>query len=394
MPMTAAEDPLAWIDDELAALEERDLRRRLQSRRGRQGPTIELDGRTLVNFGSNDYLGLAGDPRLVEAAIRNAREEGVGAGASPLVAGHSEAHEQLERSLAEFEGTEAAIVFPSGFAANVGTVTALAGRDDAIFADQLNHASLIDGCRLSRADVHVYPHRDLAELERMLAARRPHRRRLIVTDSLFSMDGDLAPLAEIAALARRYDAMLLIDEAHATGIFGEHGRGVAEALGVEFAGMVRVGTLSKALGVMGGFVCGSRSLIDFVANRARTYVFSTAPSPLLAGAAIEALQIVAASPEGRRQLLERAAGLRDTLRSQGWNVGDSASQIIPILVGPAKVAVELSARLAEQGCYVPAIRPPSVSEGEARLRLSLSAVHDESALEKLVAAFARSRPRS
>jgi len=212
-------NPLAWLDEELAALDAQDLRRSLQIRDGEQAVRVTLDGQERINFGSNDYLGLAADPRLVEAAAQAAQQEGWGSGASPLIVGRSVWHERLERRLADFEGTEAALIFSSGFAANLGAITALVGRGDAIYGDQLNHASIIDGCRLSRAEVHVYPHRDVARLEELLKAGATYRRRLIVTDSLFSMDGDLAPLVELAELAERYDAMLMVDEAHATGVF-------------------------------------------------------------------------------------------------------------------------------------------------------------------------------
>jgi len=383
--------PLAWLDDELAALDAENLRRTLHERRGAQGPTIVVDGRSMINFGSNDYLGLAGDARLVEAAVATAREEGWGSGASPLVIGRSARQVALERRLAEFEGTEAALVFPSGFAANQATIAALVSRGDAVFGDQLNHASLIDGCRLSRAEVKVYPHGDLAQLEELLLSAASYRRRLIVTDGLFSMDGDLAPLAELAVLAERYRAMLLVDEAHATGVFGPHGRGVAELLQVDHAISVRIGTLSKALGSSGGFVAGSRALVDWLANKARAYVFSTAPPAATCAAALAALDIVEREPERRIRLLERAAGLRQQLRAQGWNVGTGESQIVPVVVGDASRATALQALLAERGLFVPAIRPPSVPAGTSRLRISLSASHSAEMTCKLVEALAVGR---
>jgi 8-amino-7-oxononanoate synthase len=364
-----------WINDELARLDRIDLRRRLPEALGRQGPIVERQGRRVVNFASNDYLGLAGDERLATAAAAACRAVGVGRGASPLICGRAAAHAALEQQLAEFEGVEAALLFPSGFAANAGVVPALVGRGDAIYADSANHASLIDGCRLARAATHVYPHADVPALEQLLRQGQAYRRRLVVTDSLFSMDGDLAPLAEIAKLAARYDAMLLVDEAHATGVFGEHGRGVAEAVGADESVMIRVGTLSKALGAAGGFVCGSRTAIEWLANRARTYVFSTAHPAAVAAAASEALAIVAQEPWRRTTLLDSAAELRQRLAEQGWNTGQSASQIIPIVVGSPAAAVELSAALLAHGYWIPAIRPPSVPAGQSLLRLSLSAAH-------------------
>jgi 8-amino-7-oxononanoate synthase len=380
-------DPLAWLDDELDSLARRDLLRQLRTYDGPQRARLAIDGREFINFGSNDYLGLAADERLAASASRAAALNGAGAGASPLVVGHSRAVEQLETRLAEFEGVEAALVFASGFAANAGTIAALVGPGDAVYSDALNHASIVDGCRLSRAAVHVYRHADIAHLAELLRAGGRFRRRLIVTDSLFSMDGDLAPLDDLAELARRRDCMLMIDEAHATGVFGRQGRGVAEHLGVEDGVHVRVGTLSKALGGMGGFVASRRSLVEWLVNRGRPYVFSTALAPPMAAAAQAALEIVRDEPVRRETLLARSADLRVRLEGQGWNVGKSASQIIPLLVGESARALALSAELARRGFWAPAIRPPSVPEGQARLRISLSCEHAAETIEALVAAL-------
>jgi 8-amino-7-oxononanoate synthase len=378
---------LDWIDGELAALDAQGVRRRLHSRSSPQAARLTLDGRELINFGSNDYLGLAADPRLSAAVAAALAREGWGSGASPLVTGYASLHAELERRLAELEGVEAALLFPSGFAANMGAVAALVGPGDAVFADRKNHASLWEGCRLSRADVRVYPHCDWQRLDDLLARsvrEGKHRRRLIVSDSLFSMDGDLAPLVELAELAARHGAMLMIDEAHATGVFGADGRGVAQQLGVEQGIDVRVGTLSKALGSSGGFVAGSRKLIEWLVNRARPYIYSTAAPAAAAAAALAALDIVAAQPQRRRELLARAGTVRRELVAQGWDVGRSASQIIPIVVGEPLRAVELSARLLERGLWAPAIRPPTVPEGEACLRLSLTCGHTPQMIDALL----------
>jgi 8-amino-7-oxononanoate synthase len=380
--------PLDWIDAELARLEREGLSRRLVTHEGSQGPAIRIGGEELINFGANDYLALGADERLKDAVRTAIDREGFGAGASPLVTGHSTSHTELERRLAEFEGTEAALVFSSGFAANVGTVAALVDRGDGIFADEKNHASLIDGCRLSRAEVHVYRHGDAAHLGELLLQKRDHRKRLIVTDSLFSMDGDFAPLRELAVLAREHDCMLLVDEAHATGVFGDHGRGLCELLGVEDAVHIRVGTLSKALGCSGGFVIGSKSLITWLYNRARPYIFSTAHPPANAAAAKAALDIVEHEPERRFTLLERARALREELRRQRWNIGRSESQIIPVVIGDANRTMLLAARLREQGLLVPGIRPPSVPPGESLLRISLSYGHTAEMIERLTSALA------
>jgi 8-amino-7-oxononanoate synthase len=368
-------DRLAWIDRQLAALEREGLRRRLALRTGPQAARLVVDGRELVNFGSNDYLGLAADPRLVAALVEAARDEGWGSGASPLLSGYAQGHRRLEEQLAEFEGTEAALLFSSGFAANVGAIAALVGPGDVVYADRKNHASLLDGCRLSRADVRVYPHCDWQRLDGLLAMAGGHRRRLIATDGLFSMDGDLAPLDRLVEVAQRRDAMLLVDEAHATGVFGPQGRGVAEELGVEDRVDVRVGTLSKALGSVGGFVAGSRSLIEWLVNRARPYVFSTAQPPAVAAAAMAALNIVRHEPQCRQDLLAAARSLRNELATQGWDVGRSASQIISLLIGEPGRAVALSAALRDRGLLVPAIRPPTVPRGESCLRISLTCGH-------------------
>ncbi|HEY3391937.1 MAG TPA: 8-amino-7-oxononanoate synthase [Lacipirellulaceae bacterium] len=417
-------DPLAWIDVELGRLDRAGLRRRLAMRQGRQTARIVINGRELINFGCNDYLGLAADERLIAAATRAAEREGWGSGASPLVSGRSESHAALERELAEFEATEAALVFPSGFAANAGIIPALVEDEDAIFGDAKNHASLIDGCRLSKATRFIYPHGDCAALEKLLQSADRFRRRLIVTDTLFSMDGDLAAVAELAELARKYDAMLMVDEAHATGVFGENGRGVAELQdagcrmrdagkerGASEAGFdaiaglpssapfsdfhervhIRVGTLSKALGSGGGFVCGRRSLIDWLANRARSYVFSTAQPPATSAGALAALEIVRTEPHRRERLLASALELRFRLQDQGWDTGRSESQIIPIAVGDAKLTMELAGRLREAGFFVPGIRPPSVPEGESLLRISLCFHHTAEMVDGLVGALGRLR---
>ncbi|MCH7729005.1 MAG: 8-amino-7-oxononanoate synthase [Planctomycetes bacterium] len=378
-------DPLTWLEDELAELEAAKLRRILVTRGSPQSAGgIELADRKLVNFSSNDYLGFAADKRLADAVRSAVLTCGWGSGASPLVTGRANLHVKLEHELANFEGTEAALLFASGYAANVGTVASLVGRGDLILSDAKNHASIIDGCRLSGARIQVYPHGDTKYLVKMLEQARAFRRRLIVTDSLFSMDGDLAPLPILADLADEFDAMLMVDEAHATGVFGETGRGVAEHFSVEDRIDVRVGTLSKGLGSMGGFVAGRQELIDWLANRARPYVFSTATPEAVCAAGLAALQIVGDEPERRQQLLHRAGVLRDTLRQDGWNIGLSASQIIPIIVGDPERTMQMGEALRQQGLLVPGIRPPTVPDGESLLRISLSYSHTDEMIDRLV----------
>ena len=380
-------EPLGWIDGDLAELAALDLIRPHRVRSGRQGATVVLDGRELVNFGANDYLGYAGDVRLTKAASKAACAEGFGAGASPLVSGHSQTHDTLERAISRLLGAEAALVFPSGFAANSATIAAVAGPGDAIYSDERNHASLIDGCRLARAAVHVYPHRDLAALERLLATSA--RRRLIVSDTLFSMDGTIAPLADLCEVARRHAAILMVDEAHATGVFGERGSGLVEETGCDDGVHIRVGTLSKALGAGGGFVAGHDRLVEFLRHKARAWVFSTAHPPAVAGAAVRAIELLSQEPERRRELLARAAAFRERLTARGVDIGGAEAQIVPVIAGEAAAAVALSARLAEAGFFVPAIRPPSVPTGQSLVRASLSWLHSESDLVRLADALAR-----
>jgi 8-amino-7-oxononanoate synthase len=383
-------DPLAWMDEELNDRRGRGLYRRRRHVQSAQGVRIRLRGRTFLNFSSNDYLNLATDPRLARAATLAARRYGCGAGASPLVSGHLPPHRGLERDLARWEGTQKAVVFSSGFAANLAAVGSLAGPDDTVFSDELNHASLIDSCRLARARVHVYRHRDANHLHDLLAhAAGSARRRLIVSDTVFSMDGDLAPLAELGALAEHYDCLLLIDEAHATGVLGEEGRGLREVdpPHCDPERVIKVGTLSKALGAQGGFTCGSRRLADWLVNHARPYIFSTALAPPTAAAARRAVALVRAEPERRRHLLDLAALLREQLRDAGFPHSGSHCQIVPVMIADSHAAMELSARLEEQGLLVPAIRPPSVPEGTARLRISLTAGHTAEDVTRLAAAL-------
>ena len=381
-------DPLAWIDEELSQREGDGLLRRLTTYD--DSPTSALiasDGRQLVNFASNDYLHLARDPRLATAVRAALERHAWGSGASPLITGHTTCHAKLEQQLARFEQTEAALVFSSGYAANVGTIQSLVGRGDVVFSDEKNHASIIDGCRLSGARVQVYRHVDMDFLQKILAQAGGFRRRLVVTDSLFSMDGDLAPLAPLVDLAAQHDAMLLIDEAHATGVFGEQGRGVAEHLGVQSDIPAKIGTLSKALGCAGGFVAGSQRLIDWLVNRARPYIYSTAQAAAGMAAATAALEIVRREPERRRTLLQRADIMRGELRKQGWPI-QSESQIVPIMTGDPESALRMSAILRGQGMLVPAVRPPSVPEVESLLRISLSYGHSDAMVQQLLETFA------
>ena len=388
-PPTAAAalpEALAWIDEGLEALRRDGLERPRRVRTGRQGRVVDLDGASLVNFGSNDYLGLAGDVRLTKAASRAACAEGFGAGASPLVSGHSATHAALEAALASLLGTGDALLFPSGFAANAATVATLVGPGDLIASDERNHASIIDGCRLSRAGIAVFPHRDPAAVDRLLTASAA-RRKLIVTDSLFSMDGTLAPLADLAEVARRHGAILLVDEAHATGVFGQRGSGLVEETGTADGVHVRVGTLSKALGAAGGFVAGHPRLIEWLRHSARAWIFSTAHPPAVAGAALAAIDLLAAEPHRRIELLQRAAAFRARLAAARLDIAGASAQIVPVVVGTPAAATGLAARLAAAGLFVPAIRPPSVPAGGSLVRASLTWLHGEGDLDRLATAL-------
>jgi 8-amino-7-oxononanoate synthase len=373
------------LDEELAKeLNEIDaggLRRRLREVATAQGEVVEIDGVRVINFSSNNYLGLADHPALVDAAGRALREAGAGAGAARLIVGNLRVHGALERRLAGFVETEAALLFTSGYQANVGVLAALAGAEDALFSDALNHASLIDGCRLSRARVHVYRHGDLDDLATALRATRA-RRRFIVTDTVFSMDGDLAPLPALRELADRYGAHLVIDEAHATGVLGPGGRGLAARDGIRAE--VHIATLGKALGAFGAFVAGSRTLVDFLLHRARSFIFTTALPPSVAAAALAGVEL-AASPEGearRRRLTGNVERFRQALAARGLLArGAGTSPIFPILVGDERRAMEATRRLLERGLYAQAIRTPTVAPGAARLRLALMATHTREHLD-------------
>ncbi len=342
------------------------------------GPKAAIGGREVLCLCGNDYLGLAGDPALRAAAVEAVGRWGVGAGASRLVCGTTALHVELERRLAAFKRTQAALVTSTGWMANHAAVHALTRHGDLILCDKLNHASILDAAMACGARLRTFPHRDTRRLQRLLEAHRGEGRRcLIATDSLFSMDGDIAPLAEMVRLKRHFDAQLLIDEAHATGVMGAGGRGAAELLDVEDGIDAAVGTLSKAIGALGGFVAGPAALIDTIVNTGRAFVYTTALPPMLCAAALAALDIIRDQPQRRRRLLAMAEGLRGLLAAAGLKTGDSNSQIIPVMMGEASEAVRVSKALLERGFFVPAIRPPTVPRGASRLRVSLSAAHSE-----------------
>ena len=375
-------ESLHWLEEDLGAIRSDDLFRPVRVRLGRQSGTVTLNDLQLINFGSNDYLGYAGDSRLIKASAKGACSEGAGAGASPLVSGHSALHESLGQNISSLLDTEETLIFPSGYAANTSTIACLTGPHDLIVSDAHNHASIIDGCRLSGANVQIYPHRNITEAANLLRSI-PARRRLIVTDSLFSMDGTIAPLADMAQLAHDTKSMLLVDEAHATGLFGIHGSGLVEETGIASSVAVRIGTLSKALGSSGGFVSGHRTLIDYLRHRARSWMFSTAHPPASAAAAIQAIKLLSEEPFRRKKLTESATLFRQKLLSHGVDIGDAEAHVVPVFVKTPQRAVQIAASLVRDGFFVPAIRPPSVPTDSSLLRVSLSYIHTQDTIDSL-----------
>jgi 8-amino-7-oxononanoate synthase len=377
---------LGWIDDELAGIRANGLERTLLELSSAPGPTVLHDGREYLLLGSNNYLDLANHRDVVAAAVDAAQRYGAGAGASRLVSGAIDLQARLETEVAALVGAEAALLFSSGYLANVSTIPALVAAGDEVFSDALNHASIIDGCRLSGARVTVYPHGDVAALETALAAATG-RRRLVISDSVFSMEGDTADIAALVAIADNHDAMLMLDESHALGVLGPSGGGAAAAAGVGEQVAVRMGTLSKSVGAAGGFIAGSRGLVQYLRHRARGFVFDTAPVPAAVGAALAGLLIVRSEPGRRHRLLELTGRLRDALAGAGLSALPGEAAIVPVILGDPRHAVEVALRLRRAGVIAPAIRPPSVPVGTSRLRLTVSAGFSEEQVDSAAAAI-------
>jgi 8-amino-7-oxononanoate synthase len=376
------------LNQRLEALRKQGLHRELRRVDSAQSPRIKISGKILLNFSSNDYLGLANDPILKAAAIQAVEKFGAGAGASRLVCGSLTPFHELEESLAAFKKTETALTFSTGYAAAVGTICALLGKDDIIVIDKLVHACIVDAARLSGAKIRVFDHNDLDDLEKILkwADKNKKAKILIVTESIFSMDGDRAPLREIVALKEKYGAWLMVDEAHATGVIGKNGRGLADELGVSDQIEIQMGTLGKALGASGGYICGSRALIDFLVNRARSFIFSTAPVPAAAAAARAAVEFIqSANGEKRRKILwQRIEQLNLKLKIKNSKLSGA---IVLILIGDETKAVELALKLRAQNIFIPAIRYPTVARGAARLRVTLTAAHSSEDIAQLIRAL-------
>ena len=377
----------AALDEELRVLEAAGLKRALRQVQQRRAGTVLLNGERVADFASNDYLGLASDPRVARAAHAVLQAEGTGAGAARVISGNHPIHEVLEHTLARLKGCDYTLLFPSGYMVNVGAIPALAGRGDAIFSDALNHASLIDGCRLSRAVTHVFPHNDLAALERLLVAERgKYRRALIVVEGVFSMDGDLCPLDRLVPLARRHQAWTYVDDAHGTGVLGDSGAGSLEHFGVHGLVDVVVGTLGKALGTSGAYVGGSQELVEFLVSRARSFMFTTGTPPALAAATLEALRIAQVEGWRRDAVRDRARRLRRRLTEAGLSMtGPEDGHVIPVRIGDPARTMALVNDLRRRGFLVGGVQPPTVSAGTSRLRISLSAVHPVELVDALAA---------
>jgi glycine C-acetyltransferase len=400
-PAKPARPPLAYLEAELAELHARHLYRPLRVMQSAQGPEVVLDGRRVISLSSNDYLGLTHDPRLREAAIAAVRDYGAGSGAVRTIAGTMELHMELEAELARFKGVEAVLTFQSGFTANTGVIPAITDERDLIVSDALNHASIIDGMRLSKAPRKIYPHRDVAALREILrsAAERgredpghegePYRSILVVTDGVFSMDGDIAPLPEIVAAAEEVGAAVMVDDAHASGVLGRNGRGTIDHFGLHGRVAIQIGTLSKAVGVLGGYVAGSATLIDYLTQRARPFLFSTSHPPAVVAACLEAIRIFQEEPERIERLWVNTRRFKAELRRLGFDTGISETPITPIMLGESALAIRFSDRLFEEGIYATSVVYPTVALDKARIRTIVTAAHSDEQLDIALDAFER-----
>jgi glycine C-acetyltransferase len=380
-------DPLGFLSAELDALTAAGLRRTLRVLEGRQQAFATIDGRTVVNLSSNNYLGLTTHPRLVERALDAIREYGVGSGSVRTIAGTMSIHMELERRLAAFKHTEAAVVFQSGFTANAGTVQSILTKDDVVVSDELNHASIIDGCRLSRATIKVFPHKDVDAARRILESLPRTQRTLVITDGVFSMDGDLGALPALASLAEEHGAIMMVDDAHASGVFGRNGRGTVDHFGLHGRIDIQVGTLSKAIGALGGYVAGSTTLIEFLHHRARPFLFSTSHPPSVAATCLAALDVLEHEPEIIDRLWENTRFFKAGLTSLGLNTGTSESPITPVIAGTGDLAMKLSDRLFEEGVFAQGIAYPTVAKDRARVRTIVTATHTHDQLQFALDAF-------
>jgi glycine C-acetyltransferase len=382
-------DPLAYLGEELDSLKQQGLYRRLRILEDEQKAHTTFDGRSVVNLSSNNYLGLTTHPRLRQRALDALQKYGVGSGSVRTIAGTMSIHMELERKLAEFKKTEAVVVFQSGFTANAGTVSSILSKEDIIVSDELNHASIIDGARLSRAAIRVFPHRDIAAARKILQELPAGPRKLLITDGVFSMDGDLGPLPDLCNLAEEYGAIMMVDDAHASGVFGKNGRGTVDHFDCHGRVHVQVGTLSKAMGALGGYVAGSQSLIEFLYHRARPFLFSTSHPPSVAATCIAAVDVLLEEPQIIDRLWENTRLFKDGLRKLGFNTGISESPITPVIVGEGALAMKLSDRLFAEGVFAQGIAFPTVARDKARVRTIVTATHTRQELQFALDVFAR-----
>ena len=377
-----------WLDTECETLEQAGLRRHLRTVMSAPTGTVNLDGRDVVLLGSNNYLGLSTHPQVIAAAVAATQTFGTGASGSRLLSGNSELYTTLETNLAKMKHTEAALVFSSGYAANTSIIPILAGEGDLILSDALNHASIIDGCRLSRATRKVYRHCDVEHLRTLLSESTEFRRRLIVTDGVFSMDGDIAPLPDLYEVATHYDAMLLVDDAHGFGVLGKDGSGTVSHFALDGESIIQMGTLSKAVGALGGYIAGSRALIELLINKARGFIFTTGLPPATLAAATAALDVIRSSPELRQRLFSHVRCLKTALTHLGCTLLPSETQILPVVLGSPQQATSIADALLAEGVFAPAIRPPAVPPDTSRLRLTVMATHTETEIQQAIDAFA------
>ncbi|MFC1667555.1 8-amino-7-oxononanoate synthase [Candidatus Omnitrophota bacterium] len=375
------------LQRELEELKIRGLFREMKRIDGAQGPTVTIDDKDVILLSSNNYLGLASHPEVIKAQIRASEEFGAGSCASRLISGNMTLHEKLEKKIAGFKGSESAILFPTGYMTNVGVISALVGQGDVIVCDKLNHASIIDGARLSGALLRTYPHKNLEKLEAILEKSSSYRKRLVITDGVFSMDGDIAPIPEIIEISQKFDAILMLDDAHATGVLGKNGKGTCEYFGIKEGVHVHMGTFSKALGNLGGYVAGSETLIEYIRNKARAFIYSTALPPAVVSGAIKSIEIVEKDAGLREKLWSNVKRFRDALIELNFDIMDTKTQIIPIYTGDALSTMKAAEFLLKKGVFAPGIRPPTVSKMRCRIRASLMATHTQDHINRAIEAF-------
>src|SRR5215470_1413628 len=390
MPTATRTNPLSYLSDQINDLKAKGTHFNLRILEDEQAPGCTFDGKKVINLASNNYLGLTTHPKLREAALAATRKFGVGSGAVRTIAGTMKIHMELEEKIARFKNVEACVVFQSGFAANAGSVSAVLGKDDFIISDALNHASIIDGARLSKAKILVFRHKDIAHAEEQLASvRNEPGKKLLITDGVFSMDGDIGPLPALCDLAEKYGAIMMVDDAHASGVLGRNGRGTVDHFNVHGSVQIQVGTLSKAIGVLGGYVCGSRDLIEFLYHRARPFLFSTSHPPAVAASCLAAFDVLEQEPERLQNLWDNTTYFKQGLAAAGFNTGMSETPITPIIVGEAKTAHQFSAALFEEGVLATGIGFPTVAEGKARVRTIVTARHTREELDRALDVFTR-----